>query len=323
MPNKDYYSLLGVSKSATDKDVKSAYRKLARKYHPDVNPGDSAAEAKFQDINEAYEVLSDSEKRAQYDQFGDSWKNPQAGRGFGGGAPGGGQPFDFNFTGGGGMDDLFGQMFGGGRRQRAAQGGNARADIEVSLEEAFHGVTKSLTVTTQKACPACGGAGVGRGGVCQVCGGGGRRSEDSRLEVKIPAGVVDGAKIRVKGRGEPGQMGGAPGDLYLNVHIRKHAEYELKGRDIFQSTKLDLFTAILGGKIDVTTLKGTVELKIPAGTQGGAKFRLTGFGLPGSGGKKAGNHYVEVQILIPENLTEAQRETFEGLSQQISSNLHR
>lgn len=330
MANKDYYNILGVSKSATDKEIKSAYRKLARQYHPDVNPGDSKAEAKFQDINEAYEVLSDSDKRQQYDQFGAGWKNFQGAPG--GGRPGaGGQPFDFDFSnvdfgGGAGMGDLFEQMFGkgrGGGRRRPSQGGNARADIEVSLAEAFSGVTKTLTITSQVSCPACGGAGVGRGGVCAVCGGSGRRSEDSKLEVKIPAGVTDGAKIRVKGKGEPGQGGGAPGDLYLTVHLRKHPDFEVKGKDLYCSVKVDMFTALLGGKVEVNTLKGTVELKVPAGTQGGAKFRLSGFGLPGSSGKPAGNLYVEARIAIPENLTDEQREAFTQLSDQLSSNLRR
>lgn len=333
MANKDYYQILGVSKSATDKEIKSAYRKLARQYHPDVNPGDSKAEAKFQDINEAYEVLSDSEKRQQYDQFGAGWKNFQGAPG--GGRPGGGgQPFDFDFSnvdfggmgGGGGMGDLFEQMFGrgrGGAKRRPSQGGNARADVDVSLEEAFHGVTKTLTITSQIPCPVCGGAGVGRGGVCGTCGGSGRRSEDSKLEVKIPAGVTEGAKIRVKGKGEPGQMGGTPGDLYLTVHLRKHPDFEVKAKDMYRSVKVDMFTALLGGKVDVTTLKGTVELKIPAGTQGGSKFRLTGLGLPGSGGKAAGNLYVEAQISIPENLSDSHKETFRQLRDQLSSNLGR
>lgn len=331
MQNKDYYNILGVAKSATDKEVKSAYRKLARQYHPDVNPGDSKAEAKFQDINEAYETLSDSEKRQQYDQFGSGWRNFQGAPGGGrpgGGGPGG-HPFDFSnvdFGGGGagGVGDLFEQMFGKGRgRNRPSAGGHARADVEVSLEEAFHGATKTLTVTSQVNCSACGGAGVGRGGVCPACGGSGRRSEDSKLEVKIPAGVTDGAKIRVKGRGEPGQMGGAPGDLYLNVHLRKHPDFEVKGRDLYQTARLDLFTAVLGGKLEVSTLKGKVDLKVPAGTQGGAKFRLTGFGLPGQAGKPAGNLFVEAQISVPEKLSDEQRDAFLQLSEQFTSNLGR
>lgn len=331
MQNKDYYKILGVSKTATEKEIKSAYRKLAREFHPDVNPGDTKAEAKFQDINEAYETLSDSEKRQQYDQFGSGWKNFQGGPT--GGRPGaaGGHPFDFDFSGvdfggtsGGGMGDLFEQMFGRGRgRKKPSQGGHARADVEVSLEEAFHGATKTLTVTNQIPCPACGGAGVGRGGVCHACGGSGRRSEDSTLEVKIPAGVSEGAKIRVKGKGEPGQMGGTPGDLYLTVHLRKHPDFEVKGRDLYRVARVDMFTAVLGGKIEVTTLKGKVDLKVPPGTQGGAKFRLTGFGLPGQGGKPAGNLFVEAQIAIPEKLTDEQREIFLRLSDQLSSNLGR
>lgn len=327
MQQKDYYKILGVPKSATEKEIKTAYRKLAREYHPDVNPGNSQAEAKFQDINEAYETLSDSEKRQQYDQFGANWKQFQ-------GSPGGaryggpgGQPFDFDFSnvdfggGGAGMGDLFEQMFGKGRgRRRPSQGSHARADIEVTLEESFHGATKSISIASQTACPACGGGGVGRGGLCQLCSGSGRRSEESRLEVKIPAGVTDGSKIRVKGKGDPGQMGGTPGDLYLTVHLRPHPDFEVKGRDLHRTVRLDLFVAILGGKLEVSTLKGRVDLKIPAGTQGGAKFRLSGYGLPGQGGKPAGNLVVETQIAIPEKLTEAQRELFESLREQLSGN---
>lgn len=326
MQNKDYYNILGVSKTATDKEIKSAYRKLARQYHPDVNPGDTKAEAKFQDINEAYETLSDTEKRQQYDQFGSNWRNFQGGHG---GRPGGGggQPFDFDFSNvdmGGGVGDIFEQMFGRGRgRRRPSQGGHARADVEVTLEEAFQGVSKTLTITSQVPCSACGGAGVGRGGVCHICGGSGRRSEDSKLEVKIPAGVTEGAKIRVKGKGEPGQMGGTPGDLYLTVHLRPHPDFEVKGRDLYKTAKVDMFTAVLGGKLEVSTLKGKVDLKIPPGTQGGAKFRLSGFGLPGQAGKPPGNLFVEAQISIPEKITEEQRDAFISLSEQFTSNLGR
>lgn len=331
---KDFYSILGVSKTASDKDIKSAYRKLARKYHPDVNPGDTKAESKFQDINEAYEILSDPEKRQQYDQFGSNWKNYQSAPGGarGGYAPGsGGQPFDFSGVdfgsmggGVGDMGDILEQMFGRGRQsrgqqRRASQGNHSRADIDISLEEAFHGATRSLTVTSQTPCPACQGAGVGRGGVCPMCGGSGRRSTDSTLEVKIPAGVTEGSKIRLKGKGEPGLLGGAPGDLYLTIHLREHSDYEVKGSDLYQHLKVDLFTAVLGGKLEVPTLKGKVDLKIPAGTQGGAKLRLGGYGLPGQGGKPAGHLYVEVQIAVPKSLDDSQREAFERLSEQLAT----
>lgn len=323
MQQKDYYNILGVPKSATEKDIKSAYRKMARKFHPDVNPGDSKAEAKFQDINEAYEVLSDSESRQQYDQFGSQWKNVRSGPRPGG--AGQGQPFDFDFDfsnvdfsgGGGGAGDIFEQMFGGSSRRRSRRpqkGGNVRANIEITVEDAFSGTTKSVTITGQHHCPECGGSGVGRGGACHYCGGSGRRSRDSRIEVKIPKGVTAGSKIRLKGKGEPGALGGAAGDLYLTVHLRNDPRYQVNGRDLQVTEKLDAFKAILGGTLEVATLKGTVDLKIPPGTQGGSKFRLSGFGLPGSGGKPDGNLIVAVQLSVPTDLTDKQREQVERLA---------
>ena len=321
MQNQDHYKILGVSKSASDKEIKSAYKKLARKYHPDVNPGDAKSEAKFQSINAAYEVLGDSEKRQQYDQYGAGWNQARSSAG-----RGRGQPFDFNFGGGGpggmgGMGDIFEQMFGGrgaSRRSRPQKGSNSKADVEISIEEAFSGTSKTLTLTSQRACPGCRGSGVGRGGTCHTCSGSGKQSQDSKIDVKIPAGVSEGAKIRVKGKGEAGPMGGPAGDLYLTIHLKKHEDYEVKGRDLYRNEKIDLFTAILGGTLEVTTLKGKVDLKIPAGTQGNSKFRLTGFGLPGSGGKKDGQLYVVVHLTTPQNLSEVQRAQFVELSHQLS-----
>jgi molecular chaperone DnaJ len=326
---KDYYKILGVSKTATEKDVKSAYRKLARKYHPDVNPGDNKAEAKFQDINEAYEVLGDKDNRQQYDQFGAGWKNARAG----GGRPGGhggaqGHPFDFDFdfsgfggAGGGGGGNIFDQVFGGGggrrRTNRPQKGSNSKADIDISIDDAFHGCSRTLTITGQIACPQCGGNGVGRGGTCHNCGGSGRRSQDSKIDVKIPAGVTEGSKIRVKGKGEPGRMGGKAGDLYLTIHLRKHPRYEANGRDLYATEKLSVFTAMLGGTLEVETLKGKLDLKIPPGTQGGKKFRLGGFGLPGSGGKSDGNLIVQVHLQVPESLSDEQKTQIEALAAEL------
>jgi molecular chaperone DnaJ len=325
---KDYYKILGVSKSSTDKDIKSAYRKLARKYHPDVNPGDNKAESKFQDINEAYEVLGDKESRQQYDQFGAGWKNVRAGGGRPGGHAGGGQPFDFDFdfsgfggAGAAGGGNIFEQVFGGGggrrRPNRPQKGGNSKADIAISVEDAFQGCSRTLTITGQTACPQCGGNGVGRGGTCHQCGGSGRRSQDSRIDVKIPAGVTEGSKIRVKGKGEPGRMGGTAGDLYLTVHLKKHPRYEVNERDLAVTEKLDVFTAMLGGTLEVETLKGKLELKVPPGTQGGKKFRLSGFGLPGSGGKPDGNLIVQVHLQVPENLTDEQMAKVKALAEEL------
>ena len=332
---KEYYKILGVPKSATEKEIKSAYRKLARKYHPDVNPGDSKAEAKFQDINEAYEVLSDKESRQQYDQFGANWKNVRSGAGAGGrgySAGGQGQPFDFDFDfsnfdfgggAGGGGGNIFEQVFGGGGGRRRAnqpqKGGNSKADIDISVEDAFSGCSRSLSITGQTACSHCGGSGVTRGGTCHNCGGSGRRSLDSKIDVKIPAGVSEGSKIRVKGKGEPGRMGGPAGDLYLTIHLRNHPRYSVNGRDLEATEKLDVFTAMLGGTLEVETLKGTLELKIPPGTQGGKKFRLSGFGLPGSGGKPDGNLIVQVNLQVPESLTDAQKALVQSLADELGA----
>ncbi len=325
MQQKDYYQVLGISRSATDKEIKAAYRKLARQYHPDLNPGDPKAETKFQEINEAHEVLSDSEKRQQYDRFGANWKHAQptgAGEGFGGG-----QPFDFDFSNldfssAGGASDIFEQMFGrgGGRRRSSpSKGANTRADVELTLEEAFAGTSKTVPITSQIPCPNCRGGGVGRGGLCGTCAGSGRRSHTQTLEIKIPAGVNEGAKIKYQGKGQPGEMGGNAGDLYLTIHLKRHPDYEIKGRDLYRKETISLFTAVLGGILEVQTLKGKIDLKIPPGTQGGRKFRIGGFGLPGSSGKPSGNLYVEIQIAIPEQLTEEQREQFRVLAKEITN----
>ncbi|MGE0489124.1 MAG: DnaJ C-terminal domain-containing protein [Vulcanimicrobiota bacterium] len=320
---KDYYKILGVGKGASEKEIKSAYRKLARQYHPDVNPGDKSAEERFQDINEAYEVLKDTEKRQQYDRFGSQWKQASAA---GGRGPGPGQHgFDFDFSGfgfgggggGGGFSDFVEQMFGGAGRRgapRAAQGANARADIEVSLEEAFSGAVRSLTLTQQKQCPNCGGVGVTSSGVCAACNGQGQQRKERRLEVKIPAGVTDGSKIRVRGEGEPGRGGGKPGDLFLTVKLAKHPVFEVKGHDLYCEQTVSVYDAVLGGETSLKTLKGEVNLKIPAGSQGGAKMRLKGLGLPRSGGKAVGDLYVVLRLKVPTELSERQRALYEELA---------
>lgn len=317
---KDYYAILGVGRNATEKEIKSAYKKLARQHHPDVNPGDKESEHRFQDINEAYEVLGDKENREKYDRFGSQWKHASAGRG--GAAPGGGAPFDFDFNfdfgqggggGGGGFSSFFEQMFSGGGRNapRATKGGVARAEIEVSLEEAFAGVSRTLTLSQSRKCPSCGGVGVSSNGVCPACRGQGTATTERRLEVKIPAGVTEGSQIRVRGEGEPGRHGGPPGDLYLTVKLRSHPRYEVKGRDLYVDVPVPFYRAALGGKVTVSTLKGDIELKVPPGSQGDKKLRLTGFGLPGSGGKKAGNLYARLRLTLPEEITPEMTELME------------
>ncbi len=321
MDYKDYYQILGVSRTASDKEIKKAYKQLARQHHPDLNDGDKKAEAKFQDINEAYEVLGDSEKRAKYDRFGHQWKHAQAG-----GRPGGGGGgFDFDFSGfdfgaggggAGGFSSFFEQMFGGGgghghrSRSRSSKGKNANADVEVTLEEAFTGSTRTLSLSQTRPCASCGGMGVSGQGTCPTCRGAGQAATEKRIEVKIPAGVSEGSKIRVRGEGDPGRNGGPPGDLYLNVKLRKHPAYEVKGQDLYCDAQVPFYRAALGGKIEVTTLKGKVDLKIPPATQGGKLFRLSGLGLPGMGGKKDGNLYVKVVLTLPEAIDEEMDELY-------------
>lgn len=316
MDYKDYYQILGVSRTASDKEIKKAYKKLARQHHPDLNDGDKNAESRFQDINEAYEVLGDQEKRAKYDRFGHQWKHAQAG-----GRPGGaGAGFDFDFSnfdfgggggggGGGGFSSFFEQMFGGGggqgrARSRSAKGKNANADVEVTLEEAFAGSTRTLGLSQTGTCGSCGGMGVTGQGSCPACRGRGQTVSEKRIEVKIPAGVTEGSKIRVRGKGDPGRGGGPPGDLYLNVKLKKHPRYEVKGQDLYLDVQVPFYRAALGGKIEVATLKGKVDLKIPPATQGGKLFRLSGLGLPGMGGKTDGNLYVRVVLTLPEAIDE-------------------
>ena len=234
------------------------------------------------------------------------------------GRPGGAGGFDFNFDFGGGGGDsgfssFFEQMFGGGGggprgggrgRARASKGKNARAEVEVTLEEAFQGATRDLTLTQRQSCQACGGMGVGSGGVCSSCRGSGETLKEKKIEVKIPPGVTEDSKIRVRGEGEPGRAGGPSGDLYLTVKLKKHSLYEPKGQDLYMDLAVPFYRAALGGKVDVQTLKGVVELKLPPATQGGKLFRLGGLGLPGTGGKKPGNLYARIMLMLPEAIDE-------------------
>ncbi len=306
MEYKDYYKTLGVSKNATADEIKKAYRKLARKHHPDVNPGDKKAEERFKDINEAYEVLGDSSKRARYDQLGSSYQEWQQH-----GAPGG---FDWGrWTSGssggarteysGNLDDLFGQgglgdfsdfftaIFGsagaGGARRRAAprRGQDYTQPVEVTLEEAYAGTTRLLQIDSR------------------------------RLEVKIPAGVKTGSRVRVRGEGGAGRAGGDQGDLYLRVDVLPHAVFERVGDDLHCDVAVDLFTAVLGGSVSVPTLKGSLTLKIPPETQNGRTFRLKGQGMPSLSSKDTyGDLLVKVQIKLPQDLNEKEKDLSKELA---------
>jgi curved DNA-binding protein len=311
---RDYYETLGVSKTASEDEIKSAFRKLARKYHPDVAKDKKTAEEKFKQINEAYEVLSDPEKRKKYDQLGANWNQPggfqrppdwgaqQPGGGayrYGGGD--GGVEFEFNGT---GFSDFFEAFFGGGRGQSAFGGGgggfgrrqagaergsDVEADIMVPLEEAIHGAKRTISLR--------------RGGSNKV----------ETYQVKIPRGVHEGQRIRLAGQGEAGERGGKSGDLFLRVRLARHPDFRVEGSDLIHEVKIAPWQAILGTELKVPTLEGDVRLKIPPGTQAGQRFRLRERGLPTSSGKR-GDLYVEVQINIPKKLTERERELWRELA---------
>ena len=357
---KDYYKILGVSKTATEKEIKAAYRKLARQYHPDVNPNDKSAEDKFKDVGEAYEVLSDTDKRTKYDQYGDQWKAYSQG-GAGGYAPGAGgggsrAEYDFGGMGGANMDDFLSSLFGGaaGGGQSGGFGGfgtggrttlrethqDIETPLEISLEDAYRGTRKSLTVSLPDTCERCGGAGAvttgkskpcgmcggsgkvkgGRGlfanTVCPQCGGTGQATEacpecrgegivnkQRRLsDVKIPAGVADGQRIRLAGQGTGG------GDLFLKIKIRPNAQFERTGDDLRTDFAVPFTVAALGGEAFVETFDGRKTLTVPAGTQGGQSFRLGGQGMPRLKGGGAGDLYAKVKMTVPKDLSPRERD---------------
>ena len=292
MDYKDYYAILGVKKDADEKEIKSAYRKLARKYHPDVNPGDKQADEKFKEISEANEVLSDKEKRAKYDRFGEQWK--QYGPA---GGPGGGFGYetygDFDQGMPGGFEDFFEMLFGprgAEQARRPSRGRNIEALIEVSLEEAFAGTTKSFSFAA------------------------GPDEQAKRIEVKIPAGVDEGSRIRLAGKGSAGPTG-QRGDLFLIVRMLHNPAFERRGDDLYRDVSVPFTTAALGGEFQVPTLKGRGTMKIPAGTQSGQTFRLGGQGMPRLSKSVRGDLYVRVLISVPKNLSPKQRELIEKLAE--------
>ena len=350
---RDYYEVLGVEKTATDDELKKAYRKLARQYHPDVNPGNKEAEEKFKEVNEAYDTLSDPQKRAQYDQFGHAGPG-----GFGGGAGGAG-----GFGGGfGDMGDIFDMFFGGaggGNAQRGPKrGADMRYDLTIDFEEAIFGCEKTISVsrwetcktchgtgakegsqpttcprcggrgqvtTTQKTpfgqfqsvktCPECGGKGTIIKDPCPDCGGTGRKRVKTELKVKIPAGVDNDSRLRMSGEGEAGEQGGAKGDLYIYISVRNHPIFQRDENDIYMEQEINVAQAALGAEIQVPTLEGKVSLTIPAGVQSGAKFRIRGKGVKSINTYTKGDQYVIVRIVTPKNLTSEQKELFRKLAE--------
>ncbi|GIU16715.1 MULTISPECIES: molecular chaperone DnaJ [unclassified Shewanella] len=340
MSKRDYYEVLGVGRDASEREIKKAYKRLAMKFHPDRNPGDKAAEASFKEVKEAYEILTDGDKKAAYDQFGHAGVDPnRGGGGFGGGA-------DFGDV----FGDVFGDIFGGGRRggqRQAARGSDLRYNLELSLEEAVRGLTKELRIPTLAACDACDGSGAkkgsspttcgtchgqgqvqmrqgffavqqacptchGRGKIikdpCNKCHGEGRVEKSKTLSVKIPAGVDTGDRIRLSGEGEAGEFGAPPGDLYVQVSVREHAIFQRDGNNLYCEVPISFSKAALGGEIEVPTLDGKVNLKIPAETQTGRMFRMRGKGVKSVRSHAVGDLLCKVVMETPVNLNERQKE---------------
>ncbi len=319
--SKDYYNVLGVARKASEKEIKQAYRRLARKHHPDVNPGDKAGEEKFKEVNAAYEVLSDKEKRAKYDRYGDQWEHAdqfaQAQRqhsgGFGRGGAGG-VSFEYGDLAGDGMGSIFDRLFRGtGRRPRRGQ--NMDHPIEVTLEEAFEGTARTIQMQAEGSCDVCGGQGALGNAPCYACRGAGRVIRPRRLEVKIPRGVKAGSRVRVAGEGGEGHGGGPKGDLYLVVALRPHETFERRQNDLHVEVLVPLTVAMLGGEVEVPTLAGKVALKIPAETQNGNVFRLGGRGMPQLGGSSRGDLFARASVVLPDKLTAREKELFEELNE--------
>ena len=319
MPGKDYYQILGVPRNATEKDIKQAYRKLARKHHPDVNPGDKSAEARFKEINQAHEVLSDPEKRKKYDQFGENWQYADQYARAGGQQQQpawefrrGGTQFDFGDTGGPeGFEDIFDSILRGSRgrtSRRPHRGQDVEHPVEVTLEEAYGGATRMLELQSEELCPTCRGKG------CQTCGGAGAVLRPRRFEVKIPPGVKDGSRVRIAGKGGPGQMGAEAGDLYLIVSVRPDSLFQRTDDDLNVEVPVNLADAVLGGEAEVPTLEGKkLALKIPPETQNGKIFRLAGQGMPRLGNNTRGDLYAKVKVVLPTRLSPKEKELFQQL----------
>jgi molecular chaperone DnaJ len=311
MAKRDYYEVLGVKRGASQKEIRQAYRKLARKYHPDVNPGDKSAEARFKEINAAHEVLSDAEKRKKYDLYGDQWEHAdqfEAARrqgGFRWRPQGGAREFSFDVGGGGGLGGIFDELlrgFGGRRVRQTPQ--VAEVPVEITLEEAYQGTLRSFQFQAAEPCRTCGGSGEVAGAICHSCQGEGMVTTPRRIEARIPAGVRDGSRVHIGVDGS---------DAYLRVSVRPHPRFERRGDDLHEEIDVPLVDAVLGGEAHVPTLKGEVVLTIPRLTQNGRVFRLAGRGMPRLNGSGHGNLYAKVKVLLPEKLSEREEKLFQEL----------
>jgi len=336
---KDYYKILGVDKKASQKEVKQAYRKLARKLHPDVNPGDPKAEERFKEVNEAYEVLSDNEKRKKYDHLGSNWKsggyntswqssNVNFGdfesifKNFGGASTG--KKRKTSFTGFGDFSDFFNTFFASGMNGDFSQdmygavapsrGRDVEYELDVTLREAYSGARRSFYIDRQEKCDSCYGAGRKGNNLCETCGGSGMVLKRRQIEAKIPPGVKEGSKIRLKGEGEPAPDG-TRGDLYLKIKLLPHEVFKVEGKDLYCELPVSIAEAALGAEIKVPSLNGKqLEMKIPPETQNGRKFRLSGMGMPELKGGLPGNMIVEVKLVMPQGLTNREKELFAELA---------
>lgn len=335
---RDYYAVLNVSRSATEEQIKAAYRKLARKFHPDLNPGDKAAEERFKELQEAYDVLSDAEKRKLYDQYGENWRTvqqtgqapPPGWEGFRTGDRGQTGGFDFGgfdfggfrtgAGGAGGMGDIFDELFGraggarGGRSaQRSRRGQDVEAELELSLEEAHRGGRRTLQMQAAEICPSCQGAGAtGNNQICQTCGGAGQLLKPRAIDVNIPVGVRDGSTIRLAGQGGAGASGAPSGDLYLHIRLRPHPTFKVRGDDLEVEMPIAPWEAVLGTKMEVPTIDGQVEMTVPQGAQSGQRLRLRGQGLNRRKGGR-GDQYVRLKVVAPRHITEEERRLYQEL----------
>ncbi|WP_415885994.1 molecular chaperone DnaJ [Neptuniibacter sp. QD37_6] len=357
MSKRDYYEVLGVSKDSSDRDIKKAFRRMAMKYHPDRNPDDKDAEDKFKEVNEAYEVLSDAQKKAAYDQYGHAGVDPNMRGGHGGG-------FDGNFS--DIFGDVFGDIFGGGGgrggRSSVQRGADLRYNMEMTLEEAVRGVEKSIKVPTLVECETCDGSGAKPGTSAKVCGtcggqgqvrmqqgffsvqqtcptchgegkiitdpctdchGHGRKEKTKTLNVKIPAGVDTGDRIRLAGEGEAGTHGGPAGDLYVQVHVKDHPIFERDGKHLYCEVPISFVDAALGGELEVPTLDGRVKLKVPSETQTGKMFRLRGKGVAPVRGGSTGDLLVKVVVETPVKLSSRQKELLREFQDEMEQGTHK